>query len=226
MSCNHFYKVLDTVTADEICTECGKILGRLFNGTIDLPNSRFRNEYTSCYNENYIHFHDFVHNANLPEKYADTAYDYYSRLNISLDKVKIFACIYEALIFHNSSFSLFELSAYSGFPPKTLSKAHKKLFFSKPSGCNTPPSEMINRFCSKLIFTRKMTNEIYNLVKNVEENQNVTNKPSTICAAYIYKYCLDNYIKISLFNICKICGVSQTTVRRYVVKHIKNNLKK
>ena len=57
----------------------------------------------------------------------------------------------------------------------------------------------------RLLLIDKISNEISCLVKKVE--QNVTNKPASVCASYMYVYCMKNNVKLSLNEICNICGV-------------------
>ena len=127
-------------------------------------------------------------------------------------------CLYETLILNNAPHTLKELCALTNTCLMTLCDYHK-LYFP----CSPPilASALVLRMSAKIGYNRaeivKFEREV---ISHQRKNQTQDYRPSTVIAALLWKNSKQRSKtkKLDLETICEVCGVSKSSIERYLKK--------
>lgn len=202
-SCSHYSEILDSVSGDYICTDCGLVLGRYFCHSKNYQPENCDRDSISDFVE------EVIERLNLPQYIAKKVLN---RIKLSNLKKSCDICsiIYEMLIDLGMPYTLKEITSVTGVPSKEI-----KVNEAITAVAIVEEKDILERCCSKLGLTFKDFTLIKNSIKSTEGGFN----PSTVIAAHIFKYCKIKRKEIKLKNITSVVGISAMSVHRYLKKN-------
>ena len=206
--CLHQNKIIDFHNGDEICTDCGIILGAYF---IEEQNNLDSENYNKN-DEKYNIILELLNRLEVSKKYCIEIYNFLNSeiINkITKDYLKeICYSIYIILNKNNIPISIKEISNVSGI-------SCNKIFSCQKFSVHIELSldELLDKYVSIL----KLPYKAYSVIKKTLPFIPISgHNPNTIIASSIYKYCKLNAIKLSMKKIAEAFNISSVSIQRYL----------
>lgn len=194
-SCDHSIDVLDSNTGDYICTLCGLVLDRYYKSS----SESIRPFQISKEND---FVEEILSKLNVP---SSILHSVVAKLDVkNVKRSEICEVIYSTLIDMGIPFTLKEITSVSGIASKRIQPTSSVTILDE--------KKILERSCSKLGLSYKD----YTLIKKKIKSELSGFNPSTVIAAWIYRYCKENNKKIKLKKITEIVGISSMSVHRYL----------
>lgn len=221
--CAHRNKIDDEATADEICYDCGLVLGRILTSSWSENEVFHKREESDVFN----FIQDVCHNGHFSSDIADRAYSTYKKTKkkIKTRKIKVtnramaaFA-IYKVMEKLDIPRTFDEIEAITGVPQNKIWKvASLSLELSTKEETSTEkpshPTNYVERYCSALNIDYYECKIIKIIVGNMFGFGSY--KPSSLVAAVIRLYSLEKKKPLSLKQIAEVCGISSANVHRII----------
>lgn len=219
--CTHQRKIDDEHTADEICIDCGLVLGRIFTSTSS-PHEVLKKAIDG---EIYKFIEDVCHNGCYSLNIIDFAFKKFKKLKEKLKNIKkkinnrtlaAFA-IYEVMEKLEIPRTFEEIGAITGIPVRKIWDVSSLSIktSTKEENANQKPSDPIDyveRYCTILNIDYWERKIIRNIVGNMFGFGSY--KPSSLVAAVIRLYCIEKGKKLPLKTIADVCGICPANVHR------------
>jgi transcription initiation factor TFIIIB Brf1 subunit/transcription initiation factor TFIIB len=220
--CSHINQIDDVNSGDNVCTDCGTVLDKIFIFP-DKDVNQERNFKNLSSNDEFLA--EMLEKLHLPGYIAKHVYSelsntrgpHYSYSNLSLTRG-----LYQTLAKLGVAISAKDLCAVSGFSSKKILNTSQVRENKLPGSCNDTSEivclkidDILERLCGKLGISYRDCTVIK---KSVAVRYSGFN-PNTVASAYIYLYCRKNLKKIKLKAICEVSGISCMSVHRFIKKN-------
>lgn len=161
-----------------------------------------------------------ANNCGIPLSIIEEAKALYKELSINkitrgnIKSGLIASALYMACKNNNVPRSAKEIANMFDIEISVMTKGCKKfqsIINKRFKSCNS--SDFINRFCTKLKFSREIINECLNISKKIEELNLISgHTPPSIASCSIYLCIIKNDIDIDKKYLAEICGISPVTL--------------
>lgn len=211
--CSHINQITDATVGDEICTDCGLVIDRVFI----FPNKEknFRN--FSIDDDNFLV--EVLEKLHLPKNIASHVDKEFSRIgtsNARYTNLSVAQCLYRTAAKLGLPITARDICAVSGFSSKKILEESFTCIQEQDSSiiCISI-DDILEKVCSRLCICYK----VFTLIKKSVKIRYSGFNPATVATAYIYLYCKKNLKSIKLKDICSISGISCMSVHRFIKKN-------
>lgn len=211
--CSHINQITDATVGDEICTDCGLVIDRVFI----FPNKEknFRN--FSIDDDNFLV--ELLEKLHLPKNIASHVDKEFSRIgtsNARYTNLSVAQCLYRTAAKLGLPITARDICAVSGFSSKKILEESFTCIQEQDSSiiCISI-DDILEKVCSRLCICYK----VFTLIKKSVKIRYSGFNPATVATAYIYLYCKKNLKSIKLKDICSISGISCMSVHRFIKKN-------
>lgn len=209
-------------SGDNICTDCGTVLDKIFIST-DAITSKERNFKNLSGNDEFLA--EMLEKLHLSSYIANHVYSELSStqgFQLDYSNLALARGLYQTLAKLGFAISAKDVCAVSGFPSKKILNTGQ-VKETKTSSSIRGASEIIclkiddilERLCGKLGISYKE----YTVIKKSVAVRYSGFNPATVASSYIYLYCRKNLKKIKLKAICEASGISCMSVHRFIKKN-------
>lgn len=210
--CSHINQIADMASGDNICTDCGLVLDRIF-----ISPDKDRKYLENSPSDDFLT--ELLEKLHLPKNiasYVDSNLSTFDRASDRHSHLSIARCLYRAASKLGLPVTARDVCAVSGFSSKKIleeSSAISKRGYSSVICISI--DDILEKLCGKLAISFKD----FTLIKKSVQVRYSGFNPATVATAYIYLYCKKSLKSIKLKDICAISGISCMSVHRFIKKN-------
>ena len=214
-SCSHENHIVDYRGGGVVCVECGQVIDSVFEERESYLSMEDDEDGRGGLTERESEYvKEMIEGLNLPSKtFSHIAKKILSmKFGKNASETLMTHCLYITLADMDIPFSVNDVSSVTGINHSKISKNKK----CKDSSVVIIKTEnILERACSNLSLDFNQ----YTLIKESIKKSNTGFNPSTIISAYIYIFCRQNKLNITLKQISNITGISCMSIQRYIKKN-------
>jgi len=211
--CSHINQITDATAGDDICTDCGLVIGRIFI----FPQKEKNFRCFSIDEDNFLV--ELLEKLHLPKNIASYVNKELSRIgvcNARYTNLSVAQCLYRTAAKLGMPITARDICAVSGFSSKKiLEESFTNIQEQDSNIICISIDDILEKLCSKLCICFKD----FTLIKKSVKIRYSGFNPATVATAYIYLYCKKNLKSFKLKDICNISGISCMSVHRFIKKN-------
>lgn len=210
--CPHINLVYDVRQGDEICTDCGLVIGPYY-----ISSYSDSTEEMNYYCEYKTFILELLERLNVPLKFSEEISQHYEsekkkiQKNLCSEKKNQLICFstFKVLNTYGIPITLKDINGVSGVQTRDI-------FKHQSSVVNPTYHELLEKTCSMLQIDFKTLSVIKKLLpQSILSGHN----PATVVGATIYKFCREKKLKYTVKVIANYLNISPISIQRYLAKH-------